>query len=207
MAEHFSAVDAAAAAGVRRIVYVSFMGAAPDCVFTFARDQAATEEQIRSAGLGHDPALVHVRRVRARVRLARGRIRGPAGEGGPRSPRATTSPTSRPRCSATPSPRGRTYDVTGPAALTLDEAAAIVSEAAGRQVVYERETLEQARRSAPPSGAPDWEIEGWVTSYAAIADGSSRPSATPSSGSPATPRGRWPTSCASTLEHLAHLQR
>ena len=48
--EHFSAVDAAAAAGVRRIVYVSFMGAAPDCVFTFARDHAATEERIRSTG-------------------------------------------------------------------------------------------------------------------------------------------------------------
>ena len=45
-------------------------------------------------------------------------------------------------------------------ALTLDEAAAILSEAAGREVVYERETLEQARESRRPSGAPDWEIEG-----------------------------------------------
>ena len=38
VAEHFSAVDAAAAAGRARIVYMSFMGAAPDAVFTFARD-------------------------------------------------------------------------------------------------------------------------------------------------------------------------
>ena len=53
VAEHVSAVDAAAAAGVERIVYVSFMGAAPDAVFTFARDHAATEERIRSTGLAH----------------------------------------------------------------------------------------------------------------------------------------------------------
>ena len=33
------------------------------------------------------------------------------------------------------------------------------------------ETLEEARVSRAPSGAPDWEIEGWVTSYAAIASG------------------------------------
>lgn len=33
------------------------------------------------------------------------------------------------------------------------------------------ETLEEARASRAPSGAPDWEIEGWVTSYAAIAAG------------------------------------
>lgn len=53
VAEHLSAVDAAAAAGVSRIVYVSFMGAARDSVFTFARDHAATEERIRASGVEH----------------------------------------------------------------------------------------------------------------------------------------------------------
>src|SRR5690349_14554770 len=38
VAEHRSAVDAAVAAGVQRIVYLSFAGAAPDCTFTFGRD-------------------------------------------------------------------------------------------------------------------------------------------------------------------------
>ena len=33
------------------------------------------------------------------------------------------------------------------------------------------ETLEEARASRTPSGAPNWEIEGWVTTYAAIAAG------------------------------------
>jgi hypothetical protein len=53
----------------------------------------------------------------------------------------------------------------------MAETAAVISDVAGRRVVYEEETLEQARDSRRPSGAPDWEIEGWVTSYAAIAAG------------------------------------
>ena len=73
-----------------------------------------------------------------RVRLAR-RHRRRRGRGARRPGRRTT---------------GRTYDVTGPEALSLDEAAAILSEAAGRAIVYERETLEQARESRRPSGAP-----------------------------------------------------
>ena len=42
---------AAAAAGVRRIVYISFLSAAPDATFTFARDHFHAEEHIKSIGL------------------------------------------------------------------------------------------------------------------------------------------------------------
>jgi hypothetical protein len=38
-------------------------------------------------------------------------------------------------------------------------------------VTYHPETLEEARESRRPSGAPRWVIEGWVTTYAAIAAG------------------------------------
>lgn len=44
-------VRAAAAAGVQRIVYLSFVGAAPDCTFTFGRDHWYTEQAIRESGL------------------------------------------------------------------------------------------------------------------------------------------------------------
>ena len=66
---------------------------------------------------------------------------------------------------------GRAYEVTGGEAFTLAEAAEIITEVTGREVVYVEETLEEARASRAPSGAPDWEIEGWVTSYAVIAAG------------------------------------
>ena len=48
---HTTAVDAAVAAGVERIVYVSYVSAAADATFTFARDHFRTEERIRSSGV------------------------------------------------------------------------------------------------------------------------------------------------------------
>ena len=38
-------------AGVERVVYLSFMGAAPDATFTFARDHWATEQHAHALGL------------------------------------------------------------------------------------------------------------------------------------------------------------
>ena len=51
--QHLTAVEAAAAAGVRRIVYTSFVGARPDAVFTLVRHHAATEEAIAATGVRH----------------------------------------------------------------------------------------------------------------------------------------------------------
>ena len=62
-------------------------------------------------------------------------------------------------------------DVTGPEALTLAEAAAVLTEVTGRPVRYQAQDLDQAWATRRPSGAPDWEVEGWVTSYTAIAAG------------------------------------
>ncbi len=47
---HKATVDAAVAAGVKRIVYTSFVGASPAATFTFARDHWHTEEHIRETG-------------------------------------------------------------------------------------------------------------------------------------------------------------
>jgi uncharacterized protein YbjT (DUF2867 family) len=66
---------------------------------------------------------------------------------------------------------GATYDLTGPEAFTMAEAAAEISRATGRSISYRDETLEEAYASRSSYGAPDWEVEGWVTSYAAIAAG------------------------------------
>ena len=38
-------------------------------------------------------------------------------------------------------------------------------------VSYHDETLAEAYESRSVYGAPDWEVEGWVTSYLAIAHG------------------------------------
>ena len=49
--QHYAAVDSALAAGVERIVYLSFLSAAPDASFTLARQHFHTEEYIRASGV------------------------------------------------------------------------------------------------------------------------------------------------------------
>jgi len=172
--DHVSAIDAAAAAGVRRIVYLSFMSAAPDATFTFARDHNATEEHIRASGLAYTflRSCMYAEYVPV-FTGPDGVIRGPAGRGRvawvARDDIADVA-------AAVLLAGGERYEaqaleMTGPEALTMAESAQVLARVAGRAVVYEEETLEQARTSRRESGAPDWEIEGWVTSYAAIAAG------------------------------------
>jgi uncharacterized protein YbjT (DUF2867 family) len=66
---------------------------------------------------------------------------------------------------------GETHDITGPEAITLEEAAARMSAASGRAIVFRDQTVEEAYESRRVYGAPDWQVEAWVTTYTAIADG------------------------------------
>ncbi|MFB7554409.1 NAD(P)H-binding protein [Streptomyces brevispora] len=177
--EHMTAVDAAVAAGVERIVYVSFLGAAPDATFTFARDHWDTEAHIRVSGVRHTflrdswylsglPAMTGTDGV----------LRGPAGDGRVAAvshediadaATAVLLPAGDPAADAAHD--GETYDLTGPEAFTLAEAAEELSRATGRTITYVPETREEAYASRSRYGAQDWEVAGWVTSYEAIAAG------------------------------------
>ena len=167
------AVDAAVAAGVERIVYLSFLNAAPEATLTFARDHWLTEEHVRSTGVGYTflrdgPYLDYFPALAG----ADGVIRGPAGEGRVGAvARDDVAEVAVAVLLGEDGHDGRTYDVTGPEAISLREAAEELSRVAGREVAYHPETLEEAYESRSSHGAPEWEVEGWVTSYAAIAAG------------------------------------
>jgi uncharacterized protein YbjT (DUF2867 family) len=64
-------------------------------------------------------------------------------------------------------PDGVTYSLTGAEALTLHEIAALL----GPGVRYEEETVPQAYASRARYGAPDWQVDAWVSTYTAIAAG------------------------------------
>ena len=169
---HRGVVDAAVAAGVERIVYTSFFAAAPDTVFTFGRDHFHTEEHIKASPLRwtflRDNIYLDFMPFFAGED---GVIRGPAGDGRAAVVARDDIAASAVAVLAGEGHDGAIYEMTGPESLTLYEAAEQVAQAAGRPVTYVPETLEEARASRAPSGAPDWEIEGWVTSYASIAAG------------------------------------
>lgn len=66
---------------------------------------------------------------------------------------------------------GQTYNNTGPEALTLAETAALLSAFVGRPLSYHEETLEEAKQSRAVYNAPDFILEGWISTYTAIANG------------------------------------
>lgn len=172
VAEHTSAVEAAVAAGVERVVYLSFQGAAADCTFTFGRDHWHTEQLIRSTGMD----FTFVRDSFYLAGLAGmcgpdGVIRGPAGEGAVAAVDHDDVAAVVAEVLSSRDFDGVTCDVTGPEAITLGEAAEQLSQAAGRPVRYVRETDAEAWASRAHYGAPDFEVRGWITSYESIANG------------------------------------
>ena len=67
------------------------------------------------------------------------------------------------------------YDVTGPEALSLAETAERLSALVGRRLSYRPETREEASAWRSKLGAPDWEVDAWISSYEAIAAGELAP--------------------------------
>jgi uncharacterized protein YbjT (DUF2867 family) len=169
---HTTAVDAAVAAGVQRIVYTSFLAATPDATFTFARDHWATEQHIRATGLRYTflrdaiyadflPALVG----------PDGTLRGPARDG-------AFTPVAQDDIAAVATVVLRsddydatTLDLTGPERLTMRDVAAVLTDVTGHLVTYVEETVEEAYASRASYGAPAFEVDGWVSTYTSIASG------------------------------------
>jgi NAD(P)H dehydrogenase (quinone) len=172
LAQHIASVQAARDAGVERIVYLSFLGAASDATFTLARQHFATEEEIRESGFDYN--FLRSSLYADFVPFFTGHdgiIRGPAGDG--RVAWVTRNDIADVVVAVLLGGgyRGHTYDMTGPVALSMKETAEILSRVTQREISYFAETLDQAWASRRQTGAPDWEIEGWITSYLAVASG------------------------------------
>ncbi|MDO4899642.1 SDR family oxidoreductase [Actinomyces sp.] len=174
--QHKTLIDTAAAAGVRHVVYTSFLGAGPEAAFTLARTHWATEEHLRASGMTWTflrdsfyidfiPDLV-----------VDGVIAGPAGSG-----RVGAVAREDVACSAAAiltgvadgqdRHDGATHELTGPEAFTLAEAAATITTVTGRPTVYRDQSLDEAYASRRGYNAPAWQLDAWVSTYTAIGSG------------------------------------
>jgi uncharacterized protein YbjT (DUF2867 family) len=171
--EHRAFVDAAAGAGVEHVVYVSFFGAAPGATFTLARDHFATEEHIKASGMAWTFLRDNLYLEFSEAMVGPdGVIRGPAGDG--RAAVVSHEDIAGVAVTVLQEPTrhaGQTYSLTGPEALTLAEIAGLLAEIRGREVRFHDETIEEAYQSREVYGAPDWQVEAWVSTYLAIRAG------------------------------------
>lgn len=173
LAQHRSVISAAAAAGVEHIVYTSFLAAAPDSTFTLARDHVATETMIRETGLAwtflRDSFYMDILRDFVGEDHV---LRGPAGSG--RCAFVARDDVARVAATVLRAPAahaGRSYDLTGPQALSLQEVAATLSTALRQPVTFHDESVEEAYASRRRWEAPQWQYDAWVSTYTAIASG------------------------------------
>ena len=177
--QHLAFIEAAREAGVKHVVYTSFLSAAPDAVFTYARTHWATERALAASGMGWTFLRDSFYFDDFPEFAVDGVIAGPAGEGRVGAvARADVG-----RCASAvlldlagtgerpaSAHDGAIYRLTGPASLSMAEIAQVLSEH-GSPTVYRAETIEEAYASREPYGAPDWEVDGWVSTYTSIASG------------------------------------
>ena len=170
---HAALIEAAVHAGVRQVVYTSFVGAGAASGFLLGRDHGATEELIRDSGLDHTFLRDNFyAEVFPEFADGSGAIRGPAGRG--RVAAVSRRDVAGVAAEVLRDPtghRGRSYDLTGPEALTLDQVADVLTRVTGRPHRFVDETMEEARRSREGYGAPDWLVDAWISTYTAIRDG------------------------------------
>lgn len=174
-AQHRTFVRAAAEAGVRHIIYTSFCGAAPNATFTLGRDHFDTEQAIRDSGM----AFTLLRNnfyadILPDFADDAGVLRGPAGDG--RVATVARADVADVAAAVLRDPQrhaGLTYTLTGPEALTLTEVASRAGALLGTAMRFEDETVEEAYAWRTAAfDVEQWQLEAWVSTYIAIADGS-----------------------------------
>ncbi|WP_437777380.1 SDR family oxidoreductase [Sorangium sp. So ce1097] len=155
VAQHRSAIEAAAAAGVRHVVYTSLTNPGPASPITLAPDHRATEGALAESGLGvtvlrnnlyADFLVASLRRA-----LSTGQLVAAAGEG--KAGYVTREDCARAAAAALSADFDgkRVLDITGPAAVSHGELARIASDLTGKPVAYvpvPREALEQGMQQA-----------------------------------------------------------
>ncbi len=175
-AEHRCFIGAAARAGVRHVVYTSFSGADPLATFTLGRDHADAEAAIVESGMAYtflrDNFYLDILPLFADEA---GVIRGPAGQGRVAAvARADVADVAAAVLRDPGSHRDAAYALTGPEALSFPEVVERAGLATGRRFSYVDESVAEAyasRRASYPDVA-DWQLDAWVSTYTAIADGS-----------------------------------
>ncbi|EFQ56214.1 SDR family oxidoreductase [Streptococcus downei] len=173
LAEHRAFIDSAKEAGVKHIVYASFYNASLQATFTYSRTHAATENYIKERGFTYtfirDNFYLDFFLELGQVY---GEIKGPAGDGKVSAVARQDVAQVLAKILEHPSDWvNQTLDMTGPEDLTMTQVTGILSQGLGKTVSYIPETVEEAYQSRKAWPAEDWEYDGWVSTYTAIAGG------------------------------------
>ncbi len=174
-AEQAQWLEAARAAGVQHIVKLSALGAQPRSKARIARLHGETEQQLEASGIGWThlrPSFFMQNTLAFATTIAReGKFYAPTGAGAMgfvdvRDIAAVAAVTL-----TQPGHQGRTYTLTGPAALNHAQVAEIIGATIGRPVEFVDITADQFKAGALRQGLAEWLADGLNELYALVRAG------------------------------------
>jgi uncharacterized protein YbjT (DUF2867 family) len=156
-------VEAARRAGRVHVVKLSGLATAPGSPSQSGRWHAETEAQIRDTGLPwtflHPPYFMQNLLRAAPAVAAHGVLTAAMKDGRIAMVDARDVAAVATAALTAPGHTGQTYVITGPEALSHAMVAAILSEAVGRQIVYQDIELDALREQLVAAGTPPWLLE------------------------------------------------
>ncbi len=162
-------VRAAAAAGVRHVVKLSQLHADAQSPVRFLRYHAAVESAIAETGLDFTfvrPNLVMQAYLAFAPSIAAGTLQAPIGQA--RVSIVDARDIARVCAAALTEDghAGKTYDVTGPEAVSHQELASALGRVAGHEVSFEQAAPEDFAAMLEQVGMPQWQAAGLIEDYA-----------------------------------------
>lgn len=175
IAQHSQAIAAAKAAGVKHVLYTSFVDVAPDSPSEFAAVHRATEAALAASGLAvtllRNPLYADFLPMTVANGLESGVFYLPAGTG--KASFITRDELAEATAAAALAPRlvKTVYELTGQATHDYQEVAAAVAQASGRAVRYQPVSEDDYTEALTGHGLPAWFARALANMYSAVAAG------------------------------------
>lgn len=169
---HQDFVDAAVQAGVRHVVYLSFVGADEHAASIYPREHGATEAYLAATDL--DTTIVRSNYFAESLLHFHtgGQISGPVGDGRISAVARDDVAAAVAAVLADPSEHvAKTYELTGAEALSFADIAALFETVLGEPCDFVDQTDEQARASRSSLRAPEEILQDWLSMYVAVRQG------------------------------------
>ncbi len=174
-AEQSQFLTAARAAGVQHIVKLSALGAQPNTKARLARLHGETEKQLEQSGIGWThlrPSFFMQNTLQFAATIARGgKFYAPTGSGAMGFVDVRDIAAVAAAALTQPGHQGKTYTLTGPAALNHAQVAEFISAALGKPVEFVDITAEQFKTGAIQQGVPEWLADALNELYALVRAG------------------------------------
>jgi uncharacterized protein YbjT (DUF2867 family) len=168
-AQQVAFVEAAQAQRVGHVVYLSQLAADPQSPVRFLRYHGAVEAVLMNSSVGWTfvrPNLILQAYLPFAPMIAAGVMQAPIGDAAVSVVDARDIATVAAAALTEDGHVGKTYTVTGPAAVTHVEIATALGEALGRPVRFESIPPEAFLAALTGAGMPEWQAEGLVEDYA-----------------------------------------